>query len=312
MKEIANPSGTIDLSVRLAGLFMPNPTMLASGILGMSAETMKRAAEAGAGAVVTKSVGLRASNGYPNPTVIQIECGFLNAVGLPNPGIHKFIEEIKALKDLGIPVIVSVFGFSPKEYAEVAGLAADAGASAIELNLSCPHVRGTGAEIGQNPRMVKMTVEAVKGSVSKPVFAKLTPNTSDIVGLAEAAVSAGADAVTAINTVRAMAIDVETFRPILANRVGGLSGPAIKPIALRCVYEIYEAVSVPIIGCGGIMGWRDAAEFMLAGASAVQIGSAVAFEGLSIFKSINTGLAEYLARKGFRSVSEIVGLAHKK
>lgn len=302
----------IDISIRIASLFMPNPTMLASGILGMSAETLRRAADSGAGAVVTKSIGLKPSSGYPNPTVIQVKCGFLNAVGLPNPGIHKFVEEIRMLRDLSVPVIVSVFGFSPEEYAEVAGLAEDAGASAIELNLSCPHVKGTGAEIGQDPRMVKLIVEAVKGSVKKPVFAKLTPNTADIVRLADAAVSAGADAITAINTVKAMAIDVETFRPILSNRFGGLSGPAIKPIAIRCVYEIYEAVGVPIIGCGGIWSWEDAVEFMLAGASAIQVGSAIAIEGLSIFKNICRGLAEYLARKNFRSVREIIGLAHKK
>jgi len=302
----------IDMSIHIASLFMPNPTMLASGILGMSAETLRRAADSGAGAVVTKSIGLKPSSGYPNPTVIQVKCGFLNAVGLPNPGIHKFVEEIRMLRDLSVPVIVSVFGFSPEEYAEVAGLAEDAGASAIELNLSCPHVKGTGAEIGQDPRMVKLIVEAVKGSVKKPVFAKLTPNTADIVRLADAAVSAGADAITAINTVKAMAIDVETFRPILSNRFGGLSGPAIKPIAIRCVYEIYEAVGVPIIGCGGIWSWEDAVEFMLAGASAIQVGSAIAVEGLSIFKNICRGLAEYLARKNFKSVREIIGLAHKK
>ncbi|MEM0010412.1 MAG: dihydroorotate dehydrogenase [Candidatus Bathyarchaeia archaeon] len=302
----------VDISIRIASLFMPNPTMLASGILGMSAETLRRAADSGAGAVVTKSIGLKPSSGYPNPTVIQVKCGFLNAVGLPNPGIHKFVEEIRMLRDLSVPVIVSVFGFSPEEYAEVAGLAEDAGASAIELNLSCPHVKGTGAEIGQDPRMVKLIVEAVKGSVKKPVFAKLTPNTADIVRLADAAVSAGADAITAINTVKAMAIDVETFRPILSNRFGGLSGPAIKPIAIRCVYEIYEAVGVPIIGCGGIWSWEDAVEFMLAGASAIQVGSAIAVEGLSIFRNICRGLAEYLARKNFRSVREIIGLAHKK
>ncbi|MEM1585921.1 MAG: dihydroorotate dehydrogenase [Candidatus Bathyarchaeia archaeon] len=306
------PVNSVNLSVRIAGLFMPNPTMLASGILGMSAETLRRVADAGVGAVVTKSVGLKSRSGYPNPTVIQVECGLLNAVGLPNPGIQKFAEEIKMLSDLSVPVIVSIFGFSPEEYAEVAGVAVDAGASAVELNLSCPHVKGTGSEIGQNPKMVKLTVKAVKGSVNRPVFAKLTPNTADIARLAEAAASAGADAITAINTVRAMAIDIESFKPILANKIGGLSGPAIKPVAVRCVYEIYETVNVPIIGCGGIRSWMDAVEFMLAGASAVQVGSAIAFEGLSVFKSICMGLNEYLMKKGFKRVGEIVGLAHKK
>ncbi|MEM1607586.1 MAG: dihydroorotate dehydrogenase [Candidatus Bathyarchaeia archaeon] len=302
----------IDLRTRVAGLDMPNPTMLASGILGTTADILREAANAGAGAVVTKSVGLKPREGYPNPTVIQVECGFLNAVGLPNPGIRKFVDEIRGLRDLKVPLIVSVFGFSPKEYAEAARLAVEAGASAVELNLSCPHVKGTGAEIGQDPQTVKLIVKAVKSRVNRPVFAKLTPNTSSISNLAEAAVLAGADAITAINTVRAMAIDIETFRPILANKFGGLSGAAIKPIAVRCVYEIYEAVNVPIIGCGGIRDWRDAVEFMLAGACAVQIGSAIALEGLSIFKKICDGISKFLERKGFRSVNEIVGLAHKK
>jgi len=301
-----------NLRIQIAGLDMPNPTMLASGILGVSAETLRTVAEAGAGAIVTKSVGLKPSSGYPNPTVIQVECGFLNAMGLPNPGIHRFVEEIKSLKDIGIPLIVSVFGFSPEEYAETSSIAVEAGASAVELNLSCPHVKGTGAEIGQDPNMVRLTVKSVKDRVDKPVFVKLTPNTANITELAKAAASAGADAITAINTVRAMAIDVETFKPILANKFGGLSGAAIKPIAVRCVYEIYETVNVPIIGCGGIRSWRDAVELMLAGASAIQVGSAIAFEGLSIFKSICDGIETYLKRKGFRSVSEIIGLAHKK
>ncbi|MCD6465879.1 dihydroorotate dehydrogenase [Candidatus Bathyarchaeota archaeon] len=308
----SSSSNLAGLRTQIANLIMPNPTMLASGILGISAETLLEVAEAGAGAVVTKSIGLKPNSGYPNPTVIQVECGFLNAVGLPNPGIRKFAEEIRKLKKLKVPLIISIFGFSPSEYAEVASVAAEAGADALELNLSCPHVKGTGSEIGQDPDMIKLTVKAVKNRVNKPIFAKLTPNTAHIATLAEAAASAGADAITAINTVRAMAIDVETFRPILANRFGGLSGAAIKPIAIRCVYEIYEAVNVPIIGCGGIRTWKDAVEFMLAGASAIQVGSAIALEGLSIFSSICHGISAYLERKGFRSVNEIVGLAHKK
>ena len=303
---------SVVLKAEVAGLIMPNPTMLASGILGTSANMLKKVAECGAGAVVTKSVGLKPRRGYPNPTVIQIECGFLNAVGLPNPGIHRFVEEIRELNDLKVPLIVSVFGFSPKEYVEVAKIACEAGANAIELNLSCPHVKGTGSEIGQDPEMIKRVVSSVKESVDKPVFAKLTANTDQIVKLARTAEEAGADAVTAINTVRAMAIDIETCMPVLANKFGGLSGVAIKPIAIRCVYEIYEAVKIPVIGCGGIRGWRDAVEFMLAGASAVQIGSAIALEGLSIFKSICDGISSYLERKGFKSVKEIVGLAHRK
>jgi len=285
--------------------------MLASGILGLSGLTLKRVVDAGAGAVVTKSVGLEPRRGYPNPTVVQAECGLLNAVGLPNPGVHSFSEEIREAKELGVPIIVSVYGFSSEEFAEAARVAVEAGADAIELNISCPHVEKTGAEIGQSPQLVAEVVKKVKSRVDKPVFVKLTSNVVDIVEVARAAAEAGVDAITAINTVRAMIIDVETTRPILANKVGGLSGTAIKPIAVRCVYEVYREVDVPVIGCGGISTWRDAVEFMLAGASAVQMGTAIAFNGLDVFKSVTKGVDAYVKKRGFRSVKEIVGLSHR-
>ena len=299
------------LAIEIAGLKLANPTMLASGILGMSGLTLKRAADAGAGAVVTKSVGLEPREGYSNPTVVQAECGLLNAVGLPNPGVHYFSEAIREAKELGVPIIVSVYGFSSEEFAEAARVAVESGADAIELNVSCPHVEKTGAEIGQSSLLVAEIVKKVKGRVDKPVFVKLTPNVADIAKVAKAAAEAGADAITAINTVRAMTIDVETTRPILANKIGGLSGAAIKPIAVRCVYEVYREVDVPVIGCGGISTWRDAVEFMLAGASAVQIGTAIAFNGLDVFKSVTKGVDAYLKKRGFRSVKEIVGLSHR-
>jgi len=300
------------LRVELAGLHLRNPTVLASGILGITSKSLREVARAGAGAVTTKSVGLEPREGYANPTVIQVECGLLNALGLPNPGIEKFSEEIRELNDLEVPLIVSIYGYSAKEYGKVARIAADSGADALELNLSCPHVKHIGTEIGQNPEKIKEVVKEVKAVVKVPVFAKLTPNVADIAELAKAAVSSGTDGITAINTIRAMAIDIETARPILANKVGGLSGGAVKPVAVRCVYEICEAVKVPIIGCGGVRTWKDAVEFMLAGASAVQIGSAITYEDLAVFKSVTDGIAEYLEKKGFRSVKEIVGMAHRR
>lgn len=300
------------LSINISGLRLKNPTMLASGILGYSAETLKEIACSGAGSVVTKSIGAKPRKGYANPTIVQTSCGLLNAMGLPNPGIEEYAKEIYVAKNLlEVPLIVSVYGFSAEEYATVARQAAAAGADAIELNVSCPHVRETGAEIGQNPEILAEVVRRVKGAVDKPVIVKLSPNVADIAEVAEVAVKAGANAITAINTVRAMAIDVETAKPILNHGIGGLSGPAIKPIAVRCVYEIYERVEVPIIGCGGIMSWRDAVEFMLAGASAIQIGTGVALKGLSIFRAIVRGVNAYLKRKGFRRVDEIVGMAHQ-
>ncbi len=302
----------LSLKVNLAGLSLENPTMLASGILGYSALTLKSIVESGAGAVVTKSVGLKPRRGYANPTVVQVDCGLVNAVGLPNPGIDEFVKDVcEAKAVLKVPLIVSVYGFSAEEYAFVAEKAVKAGADAVELNVSCPHVKETGAEIGQNPRVLTEVVEKVKKAVEKPVFVKLSPNVADIAEIAEAAVKAGADAITAINTVKAMAIDIETTKPILSNKKGGLSGPAIKPVAIRCVYELYERVKAPIIGCGGITSWRDAVEMMLAGASAVQIGTAIALKGPSVFKAVARGLNAYLKRKGLGSVSEIVGLAHR-
>lgn len=285
--------------------------MLAAGILGLTSLSLKRTAEAGAGAVVTKSVGLKPRMGYANPTVVQTDCGILNAMGLPNPGIDYFAKEIHEAKTIGCPIIVSVYGFSVEEFVEVAKKAGEAGADALELNVSCPHVEKTGSEIGQDPKLLKTIVKVVKKEVNKPVFVKLTPNVTDIVECARVAEEGGADAITAINTVRAMAINAETAKPILGNKFGGLSGPAIKSIALRCVYEIYREVKVPVIGCGGVSDWRDVVEFMLAGATAVQIGTAIAFKGLEVFQSINKGIEAYLETRGYKNVREIVGLSHR-
>lgn len=301
------------LTTSLTSLKLSNPTMLASGILGYSPETLARIVEGGAGAVVTKSIGLKPRMGYANPTVVEASCGLINAMGLPNPGIHEFVDELRETKKaLSVPVIVSVYGYSEGEYAEVAQKAVEAGADAVELNVSCPHVKETGSEIGQNPKVLREVVRAVKAAVKKPVIVKLSPNVTDIVEIAEAAEKAGADALTMINTVRAMSIDAETAVPVLGNRVGGLSGPAIKPIALRCVYSVYESARVPLIGVGGISGWRDAVEFLLAGASAVQIGTAVATKGPRVFRDVARGIDAYLKRKEFKSVNDVVGLSHHR
>ncbi|MCW4000899.1 MAG: dihydroorotate dehydrogenase [Candidatus Bathyarchaeota archaeon] len=300
------------LSTSLAGLQLPNPTMLASGIMGYSAQSMKRIVKGGAGAVVTKSVGAQPRFGYSNPTIVQAEAGLINAMGLPNPGIDVFKEEIEfSKKVLHVPLIVSVFGYSAEEYAAVAAKATKAGADAIELNVSCPHVKQTGAEIGQSPKFLSEVVQQVKAAINVPLIVKLSPNVADITVLAQSAIEAGADALTAVNTLKAIAIDAETTLPILSNVKGGLSGAAMKPVALRCVYDIAEQFQVPIIGCGGVMNWRDAVEFFLAGASAVQIGTAVA-DDIEVFQQVNKGVETYLRKKHARSVKDIVGLAHRK
>jgi len=299
------------IATEIAGLKLGNPTMLAAGILGYTGLSMKRVIDAGAGAVVTKSMGLEPRTGYPNPTVVQTDCGLLNAMGLPNPGISHFKEEMKELQKLEVPTIFSIYGFSAEDFAKVATAAVEIGADAIELNVSCPNVKKAGAQIGSDSSLLIEIVKKVKKQVNKPVFVKLTPNVTDIAEIAKAAEKSGADAITAINTVKAMAIDIETGRPILANKFGGLSGPAIKPIAVRCVYDVYSSVDVPVLGCGGITCWQDAVEFMLAGASAVQIGTAIAFKDLDVFSSVTKGIEAYLEHKGFKNIKEIVGLAHK-
>jgi dihydroorotate dehydrogenase (NAD+) catalytic subunit len=289
------------LYVELAGLRLNHPTMLASGILGYTAETMQRMEKNGAGAIVSKSIGAKPRKGYANPAIVQVHGGVINALGLPNPGIEEFVGEIRRAKQvLTVPLVVSMYGYSADEYAD-----------AVELNVSCPHVRETGSEIGQNPQILMSVVRKVKAVVKVPVIVKLSPNVTSIVEIGESAVKAGADALTAANTVRAIAIDVETRMPILSNRGGGLSGPAVKPIALRCVYELYERVKVPIIGCGGVTNWQDATEYLLAGATAVQVGTAIATEGPSVFEAISTGISAYLRRKRYERVEDIVGLSHR-
>jgi dihydroorotate dehydrogenase (NAD+) catalytic subunit len=298
-----------DLSIELVGLRMRNPTMLASGILGMSKFTLEQVAAAGAGAVVTKSVGPTPERGYSNPTIVEVECGYLNAMGLPNPGVQTYVSEVTELtKTIDVPIVGSVYGDNPENFADVASKLEKAGAAAIEANVSCPHARI--GSIGQDPDCVREVAEAMKEVVDIPLLVKLNPNVTSIVEIAKAAEDGGCDAITAINTVRGMAIDVDACLPVLGNRYGGLSGPAIKPIALRCVYELYEKLKIPIIGVGGISGWRDAAEFFLAGASCIQVGTALV-NGVSVFNEIINGLSEYMKTKGFRNLSDFIGRAHK-
>ncbi|MFA4645841.1 dihydroorotate dehydrogenase [Pyrococcus kukulkanii] len=295
------------LETEILGLKMKNPLILASGVVDMTPELLKRAHREGAGAVVTKSIGKEPRKGYENPTIVELPYGLINAMGLPNPGWEAFLEEFKKEK-FGFPIIVSIFGGTPEEFAFLADKLQEV-ADAFELNLSCPHAKGYGMEIGQDPDNVYEVVKAVKDVTERPVIAKLTPNTNDIVKLGLAAEKAGADAVSAINTLKAIAIDIYAKRPILSNKVGGYSGPGVKPIALRAVYDLARALDIPIIGMGGITTWQDAIEFLLAGASALQIGTAVYLRGFSVFKEIAQGIENYLKEEGFKSVREIVGLA---
>ncbi len=301
-----------DLTTKVGGLILRNPTLLSAGVLGITGKSLRAAWEAGAGAVVTKSVGLEPRKGYLNPTIVDVGCGFVNAMGLPNLGANEFLNELfDASIEKEIVIVGSIYGTNSDDFAEAARILAKGNISAIELNVSCPHAKGMGAEIGQDANLVQEVLRAVKASTKLPVFVKLTPNVTSIVDLALAAEKAGANAIVAMNTMRAMVIDIDTGYPVLSNKVGGLSGPAIKPVAVRNVYDISQAVRIPVIGCGGITDWRDAVEFLLAGASAIQIGTAVAYSGLKIFREVTSGVSKYLSEKKFKEVEEIVGLSHK-
>jgi len=300
-----------DLAVRCAGLNLRNPFLLASGIWGESGESLAGAWRAGAGGVITKSIGSVARPGYPNPTVETYErWGLLNAMGLPNPGIDEYPREIEVVRKAGATVIGSVFGGDAEEFARLAVRMAATGVAALELNLSCPHAEGFGTEVGGTPADVERIVRAVTKEVPIPVIAKITPNTNDAAGLARAAERGGAAAVSAINTLRAIAIDVHLRRPVLSHGVGGLSGPAIKPVGLACVWQIFEKVKIPVIGVGGIASAQDALEYVMAGARALEVGTQVTFEGIGVFGRLVHDLSGLLDELGFSRLEDAVGVAH--
>ena len=298
-----------DISTQVGAIKLERPTMLASGILGISLDVFTRLYKEGAGALVTKSLSKEPWEGYANPTLIGVKAGYLNAVGLSNPGAPYFAKMISSNKT--IPIIVSLVGSVEKDFAFMIKQFENVKILGYELNLSCPHVAKVGLEVGDDPELVHKIVKSVKSHSKVPVIAKVGLGSSDYLETVRVACEAGIDAITAINTVRAMAIDVETTRPILSNKIGGLSGPAIKPIAVRCVYEISSKFDIPIIGCGGVSSWEDAIEFILAGSSAVQIGSALGDKWTGVFSEINSGISKYMEKKGYSTIKEMVGLAKR-
>ncbi len=299
-----------NISTKIGSLSLERPTILASGILGISLDVFNRIYNAGAGAVVTKSLSKEPWDGYANPTIFSVKGGgWLNAVGLSNPGAENFAKMIEPNKD--VPIIVSLVGSIEDDFEFMIKQFENCKVAAFELNLSCPHVAKVGLEVGDDTDLVGKIVKTVKAKTQAPVFAKVGLGTTDYLETVSAAVEAGADGITAINTLRAMAIDVETERPILSNKIGGLSGTPIKPIAVRCVYEISSKFNIPIIGCGGISTWEDAVEFILAGSSAVQIGSAVGEDWIQVFDEINNGISKYMEKKGFSKIEDMIGRAKK-
>jgi dihydroorotate dehydrogenase (NAD+) catalytic subunit len=300
----------VNISTKIGSLSLERPTILASGILGISLDVFNRIYKAGAGAVVTKSLSKEPWDGYANPTIFSVKGGgWLNAVGLSNPGAENFAKMIDSNKD--VPIIVSLVGSVEDDFEFMIKQFENCKVAAFELNLSCPHVAKVGLEVGDDTELVGKIVKTVKAATKVPVFAKVGLGTTDYLETVSAAVEAGADGITAINTLRAMAIDVETERPILSNKIGGLSGTPIKPVAVRCVYEISSKFNIPIIGCGGVSSWEDAVEFILAGSSAVQIGSAVGDNWIQVFDEINNGISKYMEKKGFSKIEEMIGRAKK-
>ena len=297
------------LELNISELKLNSPLILASGILGVSYSTMKRLVDAGLGAITTKSIGPKPRKGYRNPSIIEINPGtFLNSVGLGNPGIDNFITEIKEIKKFKFPLIVSVFGDSIESYIMVALKAEQAGANAIEINISCPHAEVS--SIGIDKDLTFSIVKSMKEELKVPLFVKLNPNVTNLGEIALAAQNGGADAVVAINTLAAMKVDINTKRPILSHGSGGLSGEAIHPIAVKKVYDLYKLLKIPIIGCGGASNWQDVIEFILVGASAVQIGT-VLYQGFDIITEIINGLKKFLIDNDYSSISELKGLAHE-
>ena len=301
----------VSLRTEIGSIALDRPGMVASGIMDETGPSLARIIECGCGAVVTKSVGLEPNAGHANPCFTEVPGGYVNAMGLPNPGIELFKEEMDVATKAG-KVVGSIYGATPDDFSKLAGRMEDYGACAVELNLSCPHAKGYGMEVGTDPAMVKSIVSAVKSSVSIPVWAKLTPNTHILADIGRAVQDAGGDAVVAINTLKAMVIEPEFARPILSNRFGGLSGAGIRPVGVRAIYDLRTVLDIPLIGVGGITDWRDAAQYIMAGACAFQIGSAVGTEGPEVFDKVNRGLEKFMEDYGYDSVASMVGVAHDR
>lgn len=305
-----------NLEVRCCNTVFPNPLILPSGIAQEIPKDHQRAIDAGAGGVTLKSLTVEPREGYAVPRIIKFQHGFLNAVGLRNPGLEKGKHVIADfIQNSPVPIIASIFATTIKDFRLLAREVSKLQPACIEVNLSCPHVTSEfGLPLGTDAKSAAITIFAVKEHARHiPIIAKLTPNIPDIGAVAKMCEEGGASAIAAINTVGpGMAIDIQSCRPVLGNKRGGVSGEAIKPIAIRCVYDIYEAVNIPIIGMGGISTWDDTVEMIMAGASLVGIGSATYTKGMRIFEDIKSGLRDYMKRNKINNLSSLVGKAHRK
>jgi dihydroorotate dehydrogenase (NAD+) catalytic subunit len=311
MKSVNKP----DLSTNLCGVRLPNPTVLASGVLGLSYEVMARVARNGAGAITTKSCSIRPRPGHHNPTILQWEAGLINAVGLSNPGVEVMVEEIRAAKELlaplGVPLIASIFADTIYDFGTVARFISEANPDMIEINISCPNVDAEYLQMfAADPYVAAQVTHRVKLNTDIPVLVKLSPNVTNLAEVAKAVAQAGADGITAINSLGpGVILDIETCQPVLAHGTGGVSGPAMRPIAVRCVRDICRAVEIPVLAVGGVTTGRDVVEMLLVGATAVGIGSAVAYRGIETFQKVCDELIEYMQRHGYNNLKELRGKA---
>ncbi|MBV6464867.1 MAG: dihydroorotate dehydrogenase [Candidatus Brocadia sp.] len=303
---------SVNLSVSLGNIQLTNPTILASGVLGTTKALLKRVAENGAGAVTIKSISREPREGHKNPTVITFEAGMLNAVGYSNPGVVAAAREFSGLQEVKVPVIASVIGTQKEDFAHVVEGLSGSKFSAIEIPLSCPHTPGFGLLAGQGTPDATFAITSEVRKVTKlPIFVKLSPNIPEICTIARAAEDAGADAITAVNSMGpGMIINIEAQRPILSFQVGGVTGDALRPIAVRCVFDLYKTIKIPIIGVGGISTGRHAIEMMMAGASAIGIGTGVFYRGIEVFQKVCDEMSQWMQENGVRDIRSIVGIAH--
>ena len=304
---IHNPQ-SYSLAVDVGGIIMKNPVMTASGTFGYGQEFASLVDLNRLGGIIVKGLSLKPSGGNPPPRTVEACGGMLNAIGLENVGLEAFVrEKLPFLQTLKTPIVLNIYGHETKDYAKLAERIQDLeGIAGIEVNISCPNVKAGGIAFGTNPKMAFEVIKAVREKTRLPLIAKLSPNVTDIKPIAQSVEEAGADAISLINTVTGMAVDVPTRRPKLANITGGLSGPAVKPIALRMVWEAANAVRVPVIGIGGIMDAMDALEFLIVGAFAVQVGTAN-FVNPRVSMEIVEGLGTYLVENNIPDISRIIG-----
>ncbi len=303
----------MDLHCEIAGIKLKNPTILASGILGVTRASLKYVVENGAGACVIKSVGREERKGHNAPNMHAIEGGFMNAVGYSNPGFSKAKEEFQNLKEVGAPVFASIIGKDAEEFSFMAENFLSDEFAAVEIVLSCPHTPGYGTLAGQGtPQATEEITKKVREKTKLPLFVKVSPESQPIGDVAKAAEAAGADAITAVNTMGpGIHLDIYARKPVLHFGRGGVSGPALRPIAVRCVSDIYQSVKIPVIGCGGVITGRDAIEMFMVGASAVQIGTGVYYRGAEVFRKVCEETEEFMDKEGFKSIKDMVGIVNK-